>query len=879
MDRSTRTPYFRPSRHGATSATCRLTRQPAVRFLLLCFLTLGLNACGEDKACTPGGTQACTCTDGASGAQTCTSGGEGFGACICETIAADAGEVDAGEVDAGSTDAGSTPDTSACDCAKNNAQCGFMPGCAKPCGACPAGSSCVQNKCKKKVVIPKVPFGGECGANKECVYPGSSAAQSAKDAYFDCLDDQCEDGRCRNGVCIKQCVMSKDAEHNGTGKAGADGVEDVGKSSECDDAIDGPYGTKWRCVEFRDPSDVQNGQSSAYCYPGHTWKPCKGDPECDAGNSCQIRYKFGQYGTFCVPRRKPPEGGKHVALGGACNTDKLAGDLKICASNWCGGSWGCRAFCGKDTDCVSHPGACKAGKCTNVAAGGAEKTCKTDVDCSSLQCKTGLKYYSNLDQTFGMCYPKNCELTSDCAQGYGCRLNWNGVASAEGDPDPLDATKIVLPGWSHLCLPHREDGVKAGELCDIYPNDPNENDPLCENSSFCRDGFCGNLCKGDSDCAKNMKCGATEFGFDGDDDGWYDYRLASDHCVGLPAAGTDCVNNDDCGAGQVCKPWVHKTGKMLPVPKGSKLPAKPEYTSSGTCIAKIPNRAQFAAYCGTDKDGVQCQTNICLEVFTGKNYGICTDACDSRSDCPVKIKIGTYTYKSVCTSRYVMSNQTLLDPTDDVYNPVCWPSNDANSLEDCSKTRTCALKGEACYSRVITRGPDTAAKVEYLCMKVNGSADPAPTNTTGTACDPEASVNPCVGGFCLNDAETGKGYCSGLCLKDADCGGSAGVDGMFCNVDRQQIPRKDKAKAAIVPLCMKAKACIPCSNSYQCTGDRLCTNVGGTGKLVDRRCAPSCKTDTDCAGSTDKAVKGTCVDRRDRFGKKTGEKVCAVTCI
>ena len=229
-----------------------------------------------------------------------------------------------------------------------------------------------------------------------------------------------------------------------------------------------------------------------------------------------------------------------------------------------------------------------------------------------------------------------------------------------------------------------------------------------------------------------------------------------------------------------------------------------------------------------------------------------------------------------------MSNQTLLDPTDDVYTPVCWPSSDKNSLEDCSATRSCALKGEACFPRVITRGPDTAAKVEYWCMQVNGSSEPAPTQAVGTACDPNADVNACLGGYCLEDAEGGKGYCSRLCLKHSDCGPGAGPqagpNGLFCNLDRQQIPRKDKAKAAVVPRCMKARACIPCTNSYQCTGGRLCTNVGGTGELLDRRCAPPCTSDADCTNSADAAVSGTCVARRDRFGKKTGEQVCAVTC-
>ena len=844
------------------------------RAVAVCALLWSLGGCGEtvEKDCAPGSTQACTCTDGASGAQECNAAGSGFDSCVCTGAKDDVAGADT--EDTGSGQADTEADTSGvdpCDCTANKIECGFVPGCSKSCGACPAGQQCTNNKCVQKQVVKKVAFGGACGPNKDCVYPGSGSEQSAIDAYFDCLDSQCESNRCRNGVCIKTCVMTKDSVNNASGAAGSDGVEDPDQNSECDDAEDGPYGNKWRCVEFRDPPDVLNGQSLAFCYPGIKWKPCKSSADCDEPNtSCQLRYKFGQYGTVCVPKRKPPKGEQHVGLAGTCNTNPMTGDLKICDSNWCSSSWGCRAFCGSDLDCVTDPGACKNGACTNGNGG----SCTTDADCSAYFCKSGLKYYSNVDQTFSMCYPKNCELTSDCGDGFGCRLNWNGVSSEEGDPDPNDASKVIYPGWNHLCLPHKEGGVKAGELCDKYPSDDNKSDPYCENSSFCRDGFCGNLCKNDKDCASNMKCGVTEFGFDSDDDGWYDYRLAADHCVGLPGATTSCVSNSDCGSNQVCKPWIQKTSKTL-----GTTPDKAMYTSAGTCIDKIPNRAQFASYCGVGQDGVQCQTNICLSVFSGQNYGICTDACNSRFDCPPKVKIGNYTYKAVCSSRWLMGNQTLLDPTDDVYTPVCWPSSDGNSLDDCSKTRTCDLKGEACYPRVITRGPDTAAKVEYWCMRVNGSNEPAPTKKNGEVCDPEADVNPCVGGYCLEDSgKPGKGYCSSLCLKDADCGSTA--EGMFCHTKRQQIPRKDASKAAVVPLCMKPKACIPCSGTHQCTPGRLCTNVGGTGQLVDRRCSPECSQDSDCAkaATSDAGVAAKCIDQRNRFGKKTGKKVCATQC-
>ncbi len=854
--------------HARTLAVGRLVS--AARWAALA-MGLVFTACGQDPSCVAGATNACVCTDGAAGAQVCNADGSGFSDCTCSSPADGAGNDSAGADTEGAdtaagTDAGTadTADTAAdsCDCAKMGSQCGFMPKCPKSCGSCPLGKKCEANKCIAGGPV-KTPFGGACGPSKTCPPPPAGAAQSVSDAYFACLDNSCEDGRCRNGVCIKSCTMSKDDVQNATGAAGPDGVEDPDANSDCDDALDGPYGDKFRCIEFRAPAEVLKGSSTAYCYPGQNWKPCKGSGECGDGESCQLRYAFGKYGTYCVPKHKPPTGKSHAQLTETCNSNPFAGTLAICASNWCSSSWGCRAFCKDDSDCVTAVGACKAGTCSNIAG----LACKSDADCSAQFCKSGLQYYSNVEQTFSMCYPKSCKLTSDCPSGTGCRVNTNGVVSHKGDPDPADSSKVILPGWDHLCLPHKPGGVAAGELCDKYPSDDNADDPFCENPSFCRDGFCGNLCISDADCKANMKCGASEYGFDTDDDGLFDYRLASDHCVGLPSAGTVCVDNAGCEAGQVCKPWVHKSGGKLPG-------GASEYTSSGRCIAKIPGRAQFAGYCGAGKDGVQCQTDICLPVFTGQDYGVCTDTCNSRFDCPAKVKIGNTTYKSLCSARWIMSNQTLLDPNDDVYIPVCWPSAESNSLEDCSATRTCPVKGEACSARAISRGPDQGAKVEYVCVRVNGTSGPLPTKAVGEACDPAADDNPCLGGLCLEDIKAGTGYCSALCLDDSACGG------LFCDVKRQQIARADASKAAIVPMCVKDTACIPCTYDNNCSNGKLCSNVGGPGTLADRRCTPPCASDADCAkaAKADGKVGGKCVDQRDRFGDKTGVKVCAVTC-
>jgi hypothetical protein len=121
----------------------------------------------------------------------------------------------------------------------------------------------------------------------------------------------------------------------------------------------------------------------------------------------------------------------------------------------------------------------------------------------------------------------------------------------------------------------------------------------------------------------------------------------------------------------------------------------------------------------------------------------------------------------------------------------------------------------------------------------------------------------------------GKGYCSAICNSDDDCGTK---DGMFCDKQNMSFPgiaRADKTKAAIVPLCRKKKACIPCAYDFQCAGNYACTNVGGAGTLANQRCAPVCTTDDDCK-SSDGGTK--CLPVKDADGKDLGTKTCTPSC-
>lgn len=186
----------------------------------VCMLVLA--ACGTDG--TTGGT--------ASGADTSTT-----------TDTANVGDTfttgDAGGKDAGgdtSTSGGDTTDAgSSSQCCKDKgAECGFVAGCPQSCGSCGTDKVCdtkagaTKNKCIAKTTGPaKKALGEACGPNKDCIEPGNNATDAEQQAYFQCLDDQCDSSMCWLGVCTKTCNIAADSKNNATGatQSGGDGFD------------------------------------------------------------------------------------------------------------------------------------------------------------------------------------------------------------------------------------------------------------------------------------------------------------------------------------------------------------------------------------------------------------------------------------------------------------------------------------------------------------------------------------------------------------------------------------------------------------------------------------------------------------------------------
>ena len=830
-----------------------MKRTSMILAILICSVVV--TGCGSDS---PGGGTADTA-----------SGGN-------DTATADTADTTGGGTDStADTDTAGTGDTAAdtggdpCSCA--GLQCGFIKGCNKSCGACPAGQACEANLCKPKTTVLLKKFGEWCGPNKDCQPPpaGTDSQSTAAQAYRECLNGQCDTNLCNNNHCSKFCAMGTDKKNNATGADGGDGIEDEGANSECADATDGPHGDKYKCVELRTPAQVNQSGSLAICMAGTDFKPCKVDAECAATQTCRLYTVGGVLSSRCGPKSKNPDGKPGAKNTETCNNNVVTGEVAICENNFCAGL-GCISFCKADTDCISQPGACKAGKCPNGT------TCAGDVDCSAWKCDKNVNLDADDPTKFDICWPKNCELDGDCGDDNSyCRISYNGVQDIAGEPDPDDPKKVKFPGWANICMSKPKGAAKKGEKCDPFTDDDTSL-PGC-GIFICDEGYCGALCKEDTDCASNMTCGVSEVPFDLSDpeDDIYDLYLPINSCTPTPGKAGSCIAKADCKDGKYCKFFEDEVN----LPKDA-TPVGYDYVLNGVCIDPDKDKQGIGKECGSLSTatglGKVCQSGVCLN--TGNTQGLpgyCSDFCGAgKSDCPATVTAYGQEYKTICRALLWAWNTTS-NPMDDLYVPLCLPSSTENSLADCAESKACVAANEACVGFGVATGPDKPAKVEYSCLKITNPATqadpnpPQPSKNVGDVCDLESDLSECKAAYCLEDTTAGKGYCSRVCNADADCG-----TGLICDKNYMSIPRADASKAGYMPLCRKVKSCLPCAYDYQCAGNYKCTNIGSAGTLSNQRCAPACEKDLDCA-SSDGGAK--CIAAKDAAGKDLAHKVCAPT--
>ena len=375
-----------------------------------------------------------------------------------------------------------------------------------------------------------------------------------------------------------------------------------------------------------------------------------------------------------------------------------------------------------------------------------------------------------------------CTNNTVCKNTEFCALYYNNVQQLEGDGSP-----VKLPGWANLCEPDGVNKAQEGEACDPIAGDGDTSLKVCVNASTCMQGTCTALCETDSQCPTGTRCGLSEYGKQlpkaggGSGTAW----LPIDLCVPLPSDAGVCVKDADCNAGAVCRPWVKHLGD--------------DNTSEGRCVTPEAGKQKTGGACGVKSTasglGKLCESSLCLYEYGGTQTGVCTSTCDSHKDCPTTLSWNGTAFPTACVG--LLANHSGTEAADDdVYIPHCVAVNEKSSLTDCEASRTCAGTS-ACRAYAIARGPDTAAKVDYLCIELTTKTQPkGPTLDDGAACDPFAVDSACKGGYCLIGAN-GKGYCSRLCKDATGCGG-----GTKCDTNYALIPRKDATKAATTGICL-----------------------------------------------------------------------------
>ncbi len=822
-------------------------------------------------ASSSGGTGGGTTTDASGG-----SDGGGDSKTVVDIITGKADTGDNPTADASTTETSGTSENAKC-CAAKGAKCGYVQGCQFSCGGCPSGEKCdavtgskTINTCIKAVAAKPLKKNGEaCGPNADCVVPANNASQAVKQAYYQCLNDQCSDGRCYLGVCSKMCKIATDKKDNASGAElpNGDGIEDPGATSECTDFVDGPAGKEFKCVDLFSPSDPNQ---LALCTPGTNFAPCKANSDCKNGEVCGYKQIRGVLAPTCMPPYKEVDGKAGTTLANVCNEDPKAGPVATCKNDLCLGI-GCVDFCKTDDDCVTEVGACKAGKCGNGDA------CTKDADCSAWMCKKDMPFFGTKQPTVNVCLPKPCYLDEDCKNpAYYCLSGYNGVKNQDGDPDPKDPTKIKMPGWEESsCVKKAPNTAKKGEPCDDFLSDNDVTLKPCENKYWCMNGVCEGHCKTDSHCPANSKCGVYEIPLDTSDpqDQKYDVYTALKVCTPMPGATKECSGQGNCkdeAKAKYCKYYEVEMSQAA-------TPTDYKYTMKGLCVEPDPKLGSLAASCGS-VPAKNCNSGVCLATQNAQGQpqaGWCADACDSKADCGTDMQFegfGQFKTKPYCRA-IGWGNNATKGPLDNLYLSICYPDVSGKaSLADCSADFKCASAAEACISVPIGGGPDKPMKTDFRCVSLADQQGTVPTKKVGASCNPDPANNApeeCASGLCMPDATTGQGYCSALCKDNAACGSN---DSMFCDVDHQIIPRSDPKMAAVAPMCLKKKSCIPCSYDYQCATGTLCTWPDT--KAEFGRCAPPCSTDADCA-KTDGG--GKCEAQVDANGKPTALKTCTPT--
>ncbi|HRE89152.1 MAG TPA: hypothetical protein PK095_08425 [Myxococcota bacterium] len=691
--------------------------------------------------------------------------------------------------------------------------------------------------------VQPAPLGAFCGTTPTCT--------AATPGWPRCHHEQCASRRClafdqvalaSREVCTRGCTIYQDV-------APFDGVNDANAAFEdCapDDAVDGPAGRVFRCVDFAQVNQHPVG----VCLPGTTFASCSRDEDCPDNEVCEITNIRGTIAQRCMAKyRETPNWTAQVnGLSERCNADITSGAVEFCEGGLCL-DVGCASLCASNADCDTTPvrpgsGCGVDGKCLTHPS----RACTSDVDCSAFHCRQDFPVFGvEFPQfKFDICFPNHCDTDADCGGDFYCRSFWNGLPGSDA----------ALDG---LCLSRLEGGADLGEAC-VDPTQTSSGN-LCKNEDLCVGGFCSTLCRDDEDCstAGGQRCTVAELPGDFDDNDEPDFVLPFQRCETFPGHTTECLSSADCLPSETCK--VYEVANYLA--NGTTLHPDGPYTLAGVCQPFNPNPAApdfpgdagaFGQPCTTGSD---CRSGTCYPTDEAGTQRICVDVCQSSEDCPDTVQIGQQTANTLCVAFLYGWGGDLADPAKNIYLGLCLA--DPSSLDDCSDDYTCSGT-ESCLPNEIAAGPTTPAKVEYLCVETWETAAQRGTKTLGEACDPNAAIEMCDSGLCVPEpGNSTLGYCSQLCDMGDPCG-----NGTTC-LDVTRIARVGAYanNAASYGLCLKDQLCSRCTGQWDCPGDLACVNLGGSNLSANHRCVPACTSNADC---TEPGLR-TCYDSVDASGR------------
>jgi hypothetical protein len=640
-----------------------------------------------------------------------------------------------------------------------------------------------------------------------------------------CLDAQCKDNFCTSSrYCTIGCVFYDDAIDNATGENTADGVVDDIQPDDCKNSfpVDGPYGTEFRCVNIKKPTQSPYG----ICRPGVTFAKCSSSQDCQEGESCAILLVLGEYEGRCLTSVKNGAG-----FGEACNSDPNAGPIVSCDGPLCYSSFGCSEFCTTDDNCATD--SCVDGTCEKDPS----RTCESAGDCSALYCRPDIKPYSSSDYVDEFCWPRSCEVVGDCNDpDWFCRPYWNGA-------DTVEEVE-----FAPACRPAEEGLAKYGEPC-------GGDNPSCVYSSGCIHGICSGPCNNDGNCQDGAEClMATWWNIDVNEDEATDLHMPLDLCVLWEHDGElqDCLSDDDCLEGHHCQFRVKGAGE------GEEREWEIEYK----CRKSPEGIASFGDICGGDT-GVSCGSTLCLiPTSDTESPGMCAEYCKSKTDCPDTVTWNEGTYKTYCKS-YLVSAGDSPEEIDDGFVGYCWRTPSFASVEPCTANKQCDSATEFCRASPIAGAADEPVIVEHYCLDATEGLDAVPVKEVGSPC---TSWTECRGRSCLSDGDGGK-YCSALCSEDSDCENFWTAD-LRCT-DETLIPRENPEHSGITQRCRLAKTCLACDDDEGCGGDFVCINMGTSANPYMPRCGAPCSDTAPCEDPTH-----SCREELAPTGESTSKFAC-----